>query len=268
MKLSLLLGILPILCISTVKAGEVGDVSLNDTTSANTSAIHYDSSLDNKIWGKGRFTRLGYSIAQTAEANANIEKGEWGFFFTKGTTYLFPKKAWGGLVKVGVDAVWFDFQVSRYKAPYSDESWTSTPWDNLEQSDDDMDFDIGRLGLSMGVGVGPNVSIAPFAISSIDILKPLRFSLYFHYNPTLMMYMMSQDGDMEVSTAYCNMMQFCGTIKYRKLGIGIEGFWGQGKFKPIDFSKLIGDDEEFSSLGSRKYTRKYANLRFYIQVTF
>jgi len=181
--------------------------------------------LNKKIWGKGRFTRLGYAIAQTVDEYSPVEKSKFSFFLTKGTTYLFPKKPIAGLLKIGLDAVWFDIQATKYNSPYSSMNWTSefvdepatSPEYGYEDEDEGLDFDlnIGCWGVSMGMGIGPNVSVAPFALTSIKCLQPLRVSLYFHYAPTMQLYLKSEDGDVELSSAFCHMMNFGGTLTYR-----------------------------------------------------
>lgn len=229
--------------------------------------------MNKKIWGRGRFLRLGYAIAQSGDDMNPVEKGKYGFFLTKGTTYLFPKTPLAGMVKIGLDAVWFDLQFTKYNSPYESMKWTSefeeidNGYDYDDDDDMDFDFNIGCMGLGVGMGIGPNVSVAPFALTSIDIMKPLRVSLYFHYSPTVQLYMRSDHGDVEFSTAFCNMMNFGGTLTYRKISLGIEGRWGKGKFKPLDFDSFLGDDDE-DSLGSQKYTRRFANTRLYIQFAF
>lgn len=227
--------------------------------------------LDKKIWGKGRFMRLGYSISETTDEFGPVEKSKYSFALTKGTSYRLHKKAIAGMIKFSIDAVWFDAQFTKFKAPYSDVDWTSTfepIEDNGYDEDDDEPFDlnIGRMALSFGMGVGPNISVAPFALTSIKILQPLRASLYFHYSPTVMLYAKSQDGDFELSTAFCNMMNFGGYLTYRKISLGVEGRWGKGKFKPLDFESMF--DGDGTSMGSQKYTRKFANTRIYLQFAF
>lgn len=226
--------------------------------------------LDGKIWGRGRFLRLGYASAQTADEYGPVEKGKYSFFLTKGTTYRIPSsKAIAGMVKFGIDAVWFDAQFSKYNSPYTSLDWTSdivVPDQAYDDEDDgDMNLNLGHMSLGLGMGVGPSVSVAPFALTSINGLKPLRISLYFHYSPTVQLYLRSQDGDTEVSTAFCNMMNFGGTLHYRAISVGIEGRWGKGKFKPLDFSELAGEE---LGLGTEEYSRRFASTRFYIQFAF
>ncbi len=227
--------------------------------------------LNKKIWGKGRFLRLGYAWAQTGDDFSPVEKSNFSVFLTKGTTYRFPKNPIGGLVKIGIDAVWFDLQATKYKSPYSSVDWTSEVVPPEYDDDDDapdFDLNIGRWGISFGMGVGPNVSVAPFALTSIKALQPLRASVYFHYAPTMQLYFKSQNDEFEMSTAFCHMMNFGGTLTYRGISVGVEGRWGKGKFKPLDLESLFGEESDAGFLGTEKYTRRFANTRLYIQFAF
>lgn len=226
---------------------------------------------ERKIWGKGRFLKLGYSLAQTGADMQPVEKSKYGFFLSKGTTYRFPTIA--GMIKIGIDAVWFDATFAKYKSPYEDlmsGAWTS----ELEEingsdygDDDDEDLleklNVGRMSVTLGAfGIGPNISVAPFAFLN-NGLSCLRASVYFHYQPAMSLYLKSENGDIELAPAFCNMFDFGGMLTYRAISLGVEGRWGKGKFKPIGFNTLfIGDDSE------EKVTRKFANTRLYISFAF
>lgn len=223
--------------------------------------------LDNTIWGKGRFLRLAYSVSETTDEFGPVEKGMYGFAITKGTSYRLHKNPIAGMLKFSIDAVWIDAQFTKFKTPYSDVDWTSqiVPPENDSDDDELSDFNIGRMSMSFGMGIGPNVSVAPFSTTSIKALQPLRATLYFLYSPTVQLYAKSQEGDVELSTAFCNMMNFGGYLTYRKISLGVEGRWGRGRFKPLDFSMLEDDGE---SMGTQKYTRKFANTRIFLQIAF
>ncbi|MCM1153708.1 MAG: hypothetical protein NC328_08685 [Muribaculum sp.] len=243
--------------------------AIEEQTKAYQAQLDADSkkALQKKIWGKGRYTRLGYAIAQTAAENEPVYDGKYGFFLTKGTTYRIPSKPIAGLLKFGIDVTWFDLQVSKYDNPaYSVEGgWTSeidkTVGSYDDEDNEDFDLNIGYLGVGVGMGIGPSVSVAPFALGSSKGLMPLRATLYFHYAPSYMFYIASQDGDVELSTAFCNQFNFGGNISYRWIAVGVEGRWGSGSFKPMEFDEELG-------MGSEKYKRKFANTRFYVQFTF
>lgn len=214
-------------------------------------------------FGSGRYTRIGYSWSQTGIKDGAVYDGQYGFDFVKGVSYRVHKKPIAKILKFSVDATWTDIQFSKYKDPAISGKWTSEIDEtiNNDYEEDGMDFNIGYMSLSYSLGVGPSVCVAPFLLLNNKALAPLHANLYFHYNPTFTAYLASQDGDVEISGAYCNMFSFGGNIVYKWIGIGIEGKWGSGKFKPVDF------DTE-GSLGTSKYTRKFANTCLYVQFTF
>lgn len=226
-----------------------------------------------KTWGKGRYSRIAYNWAQTADEYSPIEQSKFSLALTKGTVYYFPKTPIAGLLRIGIDATWMDAQVSKYGNGYDRMDWTSRFDPIVKDYDDDEEDDepffdldkIGTWGASFAMGVGPNISIAPFALTDIKAMQPLRLSVYFHYDPTAQLYMRVQNGDIELSTAFCNMMDLGVNLQYNKIGIGYEARWGNGKFKPLDFSSFIGEDE---GLGTEKYKRRFANNRLYIQFKF
>lgn len=238
-----------------------------------------------EIWGKGRYTNIGYAIAQTGTDFEPVEKGKFGFFLRKGASYLFPGKPLWGMVKVGFEINWFDFSAAKYKSGdfgFSDDDWNIQP----DDSDDDEGYgiedlseqlNIGRWSIMLGAfGIGPNVTVAPFSMFN-NASRFIKASVYFRYQPTFGIYLMSEDGEMDASYSYCHMWQFGGKITWKAIGIGIEGNWGQGKFKQI--GSLFGDSEdeygegynevfEGGATSSGKITRKFANTRFYLTFSF
>lgn len=239
------------------------------------SGIYAQDVNPNDVWKKNNYTNLGYSISQTGTDYSAIQDSKFSFFITKGNTYYWPKsKPWFGMLKVGLDIRWLDMQVTKFKTESAGwEDWDeSDPWD-----DDDNNFigsdmldkvmNLGCYNLTMGAfGFGPSVGVSPFAKMS-NGLRHLRASLYFHYQPAVTAYILSQDGETEFSWAYTGMWDFGGKITYRFISFGVEGRWGNGKFKPLDFSGLFGDDED-SGTPAAKINRKFANTRIYVGFTF
>ena len=229
-----------------------------------------------EIWKKGRYLHISYSFAQTALESSAVEKGKFGFALTKGTSYLFPKKPIANILKIGFDVNWTDISFAKYTE-------SSTEWSNdieSEYSDYDEDDEmsgilgkitnLGRMSILVGMlGVGPNVTVAPFA-SFDNQARFLKASIYFHYQPTFGTYLVLDDGDMSASYSYCNMYQFGGKITWKAIGVGVEGHWGSGKFKSIGLDlgeSEYGDFFENSS-SSNKIKRKFANTRLYLFLRF
>lgn len=229
----------------------------------------------NDVWKKNNYFNLGYANAETGTNFSAVQKSKFSFYLAKGNVYYWPKsKPWFGMLKVGLDVRWVDISMAKYK---TDTDGTGNGWGESNDWNTDTDGtvdewtdklnNLGCYNLTMGAfGIGPNIGISPFAKMS-NGLRHLRASIYFHYQPAVTAYFVSQDGETEFSWAYTGMMDFGGKITYRAISIGIEGRWGKGSFKPLDFSGMFGDEDDSGS-ESIKIDRKFAATRFYIGFTF
>lgn len=234
-----------------------------------------------EIWRKGRYTEIGYAVAQTGTDFEPVEKGKFGFFLRKGTSFLFPGTPLAGMVKVGFDVNWFDLSVAKYKSSSisGDSNWGNIGGDIYTDDgyygdDDDDEFmdkfsNLGRWGIMIGAfGIGPNVTVAPFSMFN-NAARFLKASIYFRYQPTFGVYLVSEDGELEASYSYCNMFQFGGKIMWKAIGLGIEGHWGSGKFNQLGFEADEDDyGDVFETTSSDKITRRFANTRIYLTFSF
>lgn len=226
-----------------------------------------------KIWGQGRYTNIGYSFAST-KAGGYKDNGSFGISLTKGASYLFPSKPVAGMLKFGFDINWFDISFAKYKSvnrEMNPEDFFDSDFDDdygYDYGEEDFDINIGRMSLLVGaLGIGPNVSIAPFS-SFNNQARFLKASIYFHYQPTFGAYFVAENGDYEASYAYCNMFQFGGKITWKFIGLGVEGHWGSGKFKQLGFDEEAEDISGILSTSSNKITRTFSNTRVYISFRF
>ncbi|MDE5857736.1 MAG: hypothetical protein K2H32_05220, partial [Muribaculaceae bacterium] len=225
-----------------------------------------------KIWGKGRYTNLAYGVSACAKQDGFKFNSDWNFSLAKGTSYLFPNKPFFNMLKVGFDIRWFEISATKYKSN-SNYSGGSSWYPDYGYDDwyDDWydDYEIGHYDVHIGAfGIGPVVSVAPFS-SFNNGLRFLRATLYFHYQPTIGLHVMSEDGEVEGSMAYCNMMDFGGKIQWRWIALGVEGKWGSGKFSSLvdsdDFDYDYDYDYDYDSSSTK---RKFSSTRLYISFTF
>ncbi len=217
-----------------------------------------------EIWGKGRYTMIAYAPSASSKEDGFKTDASFALAVAKGNQYFFNRKPFGGMVKVGLDMRWFEISFMKYKKI---EYETTDGWDdNWGWDDEDVPgfldglSDFGRYDLHVSAfGFGPVVSVAPLSHLN-NAARYLRATLYFHYKPTFGMHIVSDDGEMETSLAYCNMMDFGGKIQYRAIALGLEGSWGNGKYKQIVF-----DDEEEAL---PKIKRNFSSFRIYLAFTF
>lgn len=222
-------------------------------------------------WKRHKYFRVSYAWPQTAAEGCEVLKSQYGVAITSGNTYFFPKKPIANMVKIGIDVNWMNLQFSKYLSSDTDLTWTSdieATSPTLDGIDDENGYlgdimdrvnHLGHMNLGVGMAIGPMVSVAPFALMNNRSLAQLRASIYFHYCPTAQIYLMSQEGDMEVSAAFANMFDFGGNLQWKALQVGVEGHWGKANMKPMSFIGMEGAD---------KYTRRYASTRLYIGIAF
>lgn len=147
---------------------------------------------------------------------------------------------------------------SGYDSDYDDEEMPGF-MDNIEN--------LGHYNLQVSaLGVGVNVGVAPLSMFD-NAARHLRACIYFHYLPTFGAVLASEDGETEASYGYCNMFDFGGKITYKAISVGIEGLWGSGKFKALDFD-LSEDSDDGLTGDPEKITRKFSTTRFYVAFTF
>lgn len=138
----------------------------------------------------------------------------YGFSFTSSNTYLWPLgEGWAGnRIKVGVDVRWFDISFVKYskypkiggvdlkdfanavdKVFGGDDYWSPSDFGDGWGDDEDYDYGeedyldsfvdkIGNMQVQIGMGVGPQVSIAPLAHLD-NAARFLRVNIYGHFDP-------------------------------------------------------------------------------------
>lgn len=222
----------------------------------------------NSIWSNNKYTMLSYSPSADVTVDGDYkEDAKFAFSFVKGNTYYLHSKPIGGVLKIGLDVRWFDIQAAKYeKLDYeSSDNWQDDPSFGDEGLDDVLSMfdDLGRWDIHVGAfGVGPAITIAPFSMFD-NASKHLRLSFYGHYQPTVGVHLISQDGEVETSTAYCNMFNYGGKIVYRRIAFGAEKHWGEGKYKQLS----LFDDED-DDVESVKHKRKFSSFRVYVAFSF
>lgn len=222
------------------------------------------------IWNNNKYTMISYAPTTDVTVDgAYKENAKFSFALTKGNTYYLHDKPIGGILKIGLDIRWLDIQATKYeKIEYeTSDNWQDNPTIGDEDTDDALEMlnDIGRWDIHTGIGIGPTVTVAPFSMFD-NAAKHLRLSFYGHYQPSFGINLISQDGDVESSTAFCNMFNFGGKLIYRRISFGIEKQKGEGKYKQLT---IFNDDEEDNSdTPTIKHKRKFSSLRLYVAFSF
>ncbi|MBD5418476.1 MAG: hypothetical protein HDR48_00335 [Bacteroides sp.] len=270
----------------------------NALASANTKMAEMRAdSIHSAVWSKATSFEIGYAAESSSSEVYERQNAKFGFFFNFNHNYLFPKsKAWGNIVKVGLNVRWFDLDYAMYKDFYRDinprnsitSGWTS----NITTSDGDMRAKFQQMTLLAGVcGVGPTVTVAPFSFMN-NALSALKVNLYFHYQPTLGLnlymiqpqlmvnneYINGSDKDTEIELGYVSMWDLGFRIQWRNIGIGVEGRWGSGKLKNTVYSPYFyANSQTYQGIPinvngaadpDKNYTRKFGQTRVYFDIAF
>lgn len=177
----------------------------------------------NRIWGRTKFFDIRYDWSKMSEIKGKdiSLKADLGISFLLGNTYLLHTKPLWGMVKFGLDAIWFDT------------SFISYPKKNVFDGDEWNVRDGFRFDL--GMGVGPSVNIAPFSNFG-NALKFLKIQVYFHFTPSLSLLNFDSEvyDEKDNHFGFSPFINFGGVITWKMIGLGVEGRWCTGKYSGVD----------------------------------
>jgi len=193
-----------------------------------------------KIWKRRKWWGISY-IPSLKISNADNDgaevKSDFGVNIYRGRTWYFPKKPLAGMIKIGIDASFFDVTYAKLKDGANAEqenSGETSGGDNSEYyTDEEEDFDInlGRHYINYSLAIGPSVTINP--------VSQLRAGLFFHYMPGVSALIL----DSKVSWGMQNTFRFGIHVDWSKFFLGFEGRWGSCKFSSIDTDDIDSDPE-------------------------
>lgn len=237
---------------------------------------------DTGIWKNNKGITFGIITHQSLKWKEGPVKAQYnsnyGFSLSTGTTYLWPRsEGWAGnRIKVGVSARWFDISYVNYnKNPKFKGNVDTRAFDDYDYDYDydgdyeEEELDLGVHQLHMGVGVGPEVVIAPFGDMS-NQLKHLRADLYCHFNPSVSAVLYKDnEGDSSASWAFVPGVDYGLNIQWRFICVGVEGRWGTAKYKSIFSDNEDDYDVSGSGISYNGGDKiKFTNASFRINIGF
>ena len=267
---------------------------------------------DASIWKNNKGITIGFITHQSLNNDDFLGElgvktpfqynSSYGFSFTSGNTYLWPKgEGWAGnRLKVGVDVRWFDVSFVKYsKYPKiggvdlkdfanavdnvfgGDDYWSPSDFGDGWGDDEDYDYGeedyldsfvdkIGNMQVQIGMGVGPQVSIAPLAHLD-NAARFLRVNIYGHFDPqTSVVISKDYQGDLHGSWAFLPTWDFGGNIQWKNFVVGVEGRWGSAKYSDISQGGDYGYEDELPGLDDLISSRKvsWRNASFRVNVGF
>lgn len=183
-----------------------------------------DNNNEDGVWGCTSFVNIGYAYDQSLKIGATDYgyKAQWGAGLQVGNSYMYPKEAFFDILKIAVDATWFDFSGAKYDDPGNN-----------------------RYQFTAGMGVGASLHIAPLAHMT-EVLRPLRIECYGRFIPSCSILfrkskikdIVEEDGEVIVKEskvvangAFVPMLSFGIGVDYRAIGIGYEHCFGNARYK-------------------------------------
>lgn len=201
-----------------------------------------------------KYRNLNFNTEKMIFSDNSSIKSEFGAAFTAGRTYYLHRTPILRMIRIGLDATWFDINYANYKQKWFDGNDFSDRGNDFfddEEIDDDGEIKNTIHKGEIGLHVGPSVTVNP--------LGKLGVHVYFRYAPTFAM--MYNDGAFRGN--YVSMFVTGASVSYGIIGVGIEKRWGTGKYKTLfggdDLSDLFGD---YISTGPMKI--KTSGMRAYL----
>lgn len=227
------------------------------------------------IWRRTKFLDLAFVSSHINPEYGQEKSSKFGVALNIGNTYFLHRKPLGGMVKIGLDAIWTDINYTNYEK--GNFSFSNLPNVNDFEDDyydfdsDDDEFNLGSLGwhkLDIGIGVGPSVHVAPFTSFS-NGLEHLRAQLYFHFTPSFSALIVSDDNETKGHYGFSPVFNFGGVISYKMIALGVEGRWCSAKYSNIGFDEEDEDGYETvvpENSGKTKF--KTSSVRAFIRFCY
>lgn len=182
----------------------------------------YEDYEPDPAWTCTSYLNLGYVFDQQLNIAGTSfgYSSKWGASAQIGNSYMVPRDAILGIVKVALDATWLDLSGVQYGNSYND-----------------------FYHITAGMGVGASLHVAPLAHMS-DALRPLRIEGYCRFVPSyslLLTKYKSAAGDDDRDSgsgseyngrgAFVPVVSLGIALDYRAIGIGYEYRFGNAKYK-------------------------------------
>lgn len=233
-----------------------------------------------------KFFNIGYVNSTLTPEKEKGMKGNYGFSMSLGNRYWLNKQPIAGILKIGIDAIWFDANYVNLKTKSSNGNrnhsyddilgdydlgdYADDLGDYSDYLDDEEIFDeinTGSHQIEIGLGVGPSITVAPFAQKSGPI-NDLRATLFFHVVPSFSGVLMNTDGDLKLNYGFVPFLKFGGCINWKALSFFVEGRWGSANYKLASANTDVEDLEDGEIVSFDKWSLSTSSVRFGIGLSF
>lgn len=240
-----------------------------------------EEALNNKIWNdRAKYFNISYVKQSLSIQDANCTwNNDLGAAITWGRTYYLHKKPILGMIKFGFDWSFLDINFAMYEDKFdmfngSNDDGGDGGFDNDNYYDPseeypefgyDNGYDDGYYDdeyyqesptkmyqAEIGMQFGPSITINPF--------NHIKLSGYFRVTPSYSVFYNGED----VYGSYGTFFSAGGAISYKAISFGIEGRWGETKYKSL----MGGDDESDEEYTEATPKFKTGSTRAYISFRF
>lgn len=173
------------------------------------------------------------------------DASKFGFGFTTGRSYILHKQPIAGMLRIGIDATWFDITYGNWNNKVMDEKY----W-------------MHKVDIGMGVGVGVHV----------NPVSKLGVHAYFRYNPTFSgIFQNMLTSELEIDGGYASYFTTGGAVSWGVISLGVEARFGGGKYHALKAPSFGDDDDdidiEFDGMLD-KVKHKLRGMRAYVSFRF
>lgn len=179
---------------------------------------------------RNTYLNIGYAFQQLkCVDNGLLLNNDYGVSFAIGHTYFLHRKPFANLLKVGLDATFFDLNVADYTDYYA------RRYNEGEESDRTMQ-------VAIGMHIGPSLTFLP-------PVKGLQGNLYVRYAPSF-------SGMLVNAEFYHNYAGFWLSgfaVSYKLISVGMELRWSSADYDT---------GEDYSEKWQTRATRYYISFRF------
>lgn len=187
-----------------------------------------------------KYRNISFSSQTLGDENGNYEdKGSnFGFGFTTGRSYILHKNPIAGMIRIGIDATWFDINYGNWSEKIDDgKAWMHK--------------------LDIGMGVGPGIHVNP--------VSKLGIHVYFRYNPTFTATFDNYWDGLAIQGGYASYFTTGGAISWGVISLGAEARFGGGTYHSF---KAPSIDDGGVELERGKTKHKLKGMRAYVSFRF
>lgn len=191
-----------------------------------------EDDLNQKIWkDRAKYFNIGFVKQSLTSKDDDIKyKSNTGVNITWGKTYYLHKKPLWGMVKIGLDWSWVDFNYAKYSSVeekfVDDDGFLGEYGDMIddylpEDIEEDFDLDFGCHQLEYAMQIGPSITVNP--------IHHLKVSTYFRFQPSASIMLL----DDEVYYGFVPFFNFGAAVAWKAISLGVEGRWGGTKYHGV-----------------------------------